>query len=140
MRRLLVAAVLAGAATGCGASGGGAAPASARSPAAAGATAAATPAEPSPAAMERGRFFALLAANGDAAVFHRDGWTDARLETLFHGACDEIHHGATVDDTFVKERETVSAQGGADADALASAFADAWGAGLTAFCPDATGR
>jgi hypothetical protein len=135
VRWLLVAAALAGTATGCGGSEGGAAPASARAPAV---TAAASPAVPSPAAMERSRFLGLLASNGDAAVLHRDGWTDARLEALFHRACDDIHHGASVDDSFATYQREVSA--GPDADALASAFADAWGAGLVAFCPDVTGR
>lgn len=136
-RWLLVAAALAGAA-GCGASDAGSAPAPARTPAA---SPAASATAPSPAAMERSRFLALLAANGDAAVLHRNGWTDGRLEALFHGACDEIHRGASVDDSFVKYRQQVSGSGpDADADALAAAFADAWGAGLTAFCPDVTGR
>jgi hypothetical protein len=142
VRWLLSAAVLAGLATGCGASDGGASPAAAaRGPAVAGRTAAATGAvTPSAAAMDRSRFFAILSHNGDTDVLRRSGITDARLEALFHRACDDIHRGASVDDTFVKYQQEVSAGSGTDADALASAFADAWGAGLVAFCPDVTGR
>ena len=134
-----MAAILAGLATACGASGGGAAPAAGPS-LRAGATAAATPPVPSAAAMERSRFFALLAQNGDAAVLHRNGYTDSRLEALFERACADIHHGASVDATFVTYQQQVSGTGGPDADALAGAFADAWGAGLVAFCPDVTRR
>ena len=142
VRWLLAAAVLAGLATGCGASDGGASPAvTAPGPAVSGRTAATSgAATPSPAAMDRARFFAILTRNGDADVLRRSGITDARLEALFHRACDEIHRGASVDDMFVKYQQEISAGSGPDAEALASAFADAWGAGLVAFCPDVTGR
>jgi hypothetical protein len=89
--------------------------------------------------MDPGRFFAILTRNGDADVLHRNGVTDARLESLLRRACDEIHRGASVDDSFVKYQHEVSSSG-PDAEALANAFADAWGAGLTTFCPDVTGR
>lgn len=139
MRGLLTAALLAGVAAGCGASDRGAAPAAGPSPRA-GSTAAATAQAPSAAAMERSRFFALLEQNGDAAVLHRNGYSDSRLEALFDRACADIHHGAAVDATFVTYQREVSGAGGPDADALAGAFADAWGAGLVAFCPDVTRR
>jgi hypothetical protein len=90
--------------------------------------------------MDRSRFFAILSHNGDTDVLRRGGVTDARLEALFHRACDDIHHGASVDDSFVRYQQEVSAGSGPDAEALANAFADAWGAGLTTFCPDVTGR
>jgi hypothetical protein len=90
--------------------------------------------------MDRGRFFAILSQNGDTEVLRRGGITDARLEALFHRACDDIHRGASVDDTFVTYQQEISAGSGRDAEALANAFADAWGAGLVAFCPDVTRR
>jgi hypothetical protein len=90
--------------------------------------------------MDRSRFFAILTGNGDAEVLRRNGMTDSRLQDLFHRACDDIHHGASVDDTFVRYQHEVSSAPGTEGEAVAGAFADAWGAGLTTFCPDVTGR
>jgi hypothetical protein len=139
----LVATVVAAAMTGCGASGERPpAPAAAASPTptAAGGGAATAAASPSALAMDRSRFFAILRQNGDAQVLQRNGVTDARLQDVFRRACDDIRHGASSDDVFVRYQHEVSTVSGPDGEALANAFADAWGAGITTFCPDATGR
>ncbi|MGH7748008.1 MAG: DUF732 domain-containing protein, partial [Candidatus Dormibacteria bacterium] len=143
--RIAVATLVVLLACGCGAAGGsptGTSPDPHRPPSAGSGTAPATQAGSAAAVApaDIARLHGILARNGDEQVFRRDGVSDVQLERLFRQACAEIRRGSSPDDVFVEYQRRISGVPGPEGDALAGAFADAWGAGVTTFCPESAGR
>ena len=72
-----------------------------------------------------------------AEVLTRNGLTAAPLADLFRRLCDEFKAGTPVEELFVKYSDEVAKRSETEGPELRAAFADAFGAGVPALCPEA---
>jgi hypothetical protein len=72
-----------------------------------------------------------------AEVLTRNGLGAGALTDLFRRLCDEFKAGTPVEELFVKYSDEVAGRSAMEGAELRAAFADAFGAGVPALCPEA---
>ena len=72
-----------------------------------------------------------------AEVLTRNGLGAGALTDLFRRLCDEFKAGTPVEELFVKYSDEVARRSATEGSELRAAFADAFGAGVPALCPEA---
>lgn len=72
-----------------------------------------------------------------AEVLTRNGLGAGALTDLFRRLCDDFKAGTPVEQLFVRYSDEVARRSATDGPELRAAFADAFGAGVPALCPEA---
>ncbi|MGH8997939.1 MAG: hypothetical protein ACRDY7_00950 [Acidimicrobiia bacterium] len=86
------------------------------------------------------QFAEFLEDSDSGEVLARHGLDADPLADLFRRLCDEFRAGVPVEELFVKYSDEVARRSATEGDELRAAFADVFGAGVPALCPEATPR